>query len=98
MKYATQVIELLAAYPGRAFRMAEIIRHVSRGRALSPSERNAMRRAVLRVLEALADSNQIQRIAGGVTSCQYSWGGSLMLPNQQAIPLRNERDHCLDGL
>ena len=37
MKYAHEVIDLLAAYPGREFRMAEILRHVSRGMPLAPA-------------------------------------------------------------
>lgn len=73
MKYAPQVIELLAAYPGRGFRMADIVRHVSRGRGLSPIERNAVRQALLRVLSHLVASGQVEREESAVNSCRYAW-------------------------
>ncbi len=36
----------------RSFRMIEFVRHVTRGRALEPRERDAARKAVQRVLDA----------------------------------------------
>lgn len=75
MKYAKEVIDLLAAYPGRQFRMTEIVRHVSRARMLSTRERNAMRQAILRVLASLEDSGQVMRAAPASRSAVYWWVG-----------------------
>ena len=56
MKFAKDVIELMQSYPGRQFRMIEIVRYVANGRRLALSERRSMRKGVLRVLESLAES------------------------------------------
>lgn len=60
MLHAEKIIELLEPYPGRAFRMSEIVRYVSSGRSLDLKGRRAMRKAVLRVLAALADSQHVE--------------------------------------
>jgi len=73
VKYAHEVIDLMAAYPGREFRMAEIIRHVARGRRLSPREAEATRKAVRRVLAALEDGGQVWRQAECDKSALYAW-------------------------
>ncbi|RZS80643.1 hypothetical protein EV675_3255 [Pigmentiphaga kullae] len=72
------MIELLAAYPGREFRMGDLVRHVSKGRTLAPSERQAARMAVLRVLGALVNSGQVERVGVSATSCYYVWCSSLL--------------------
>lgn len=59
MKFAREVIELLEPYPGREFKMAHIVRYVTNGRALSLKERRAMRKCVLRVVAALAESGTV---------------------------------------
>lgn len=84
MKYAKEVIDLLAAYPGREFRMAEIIRHVCRGRRLSSRETEAIRKAVRRVLAALEESGQLWRQADCDKSALYAWGS----------PVRRARVNC----
>ena len=53
MTYAEEVIGLMECYPGREFRMAQIVRHVSRGMALSSTKRHAVRKGVERVLRSL---------------------------------------------
>jgi len=73
MKYAHEVIDLMGAYPGREFRMAEILRYVSRGRVLQVKERNAARQAVLRVLDSLIESGQIRKEAPAEKSAYYVW-------------------------
>lgn len=73
MKYAKEVIDLMAAYPGREFRMAEIIRHVCRGRRLSSRETEAIRKAVRRVLAALEEGGQLWRQADCDKSALYAW-------------------------
>ena len=73
MKYAKEVIELLAAYPGKEFRMAQIVRHVSRGVALSTRRRQAIRVGVKRVLYQLEEMGQIEQVKEGETSSYYKW-------------------------
>lgn len=59
MLYAREVIELLGAFPGRDFRMREIVRHVSRAGTLTPKQRLAMRMAIMRVIQQLAESQMV---------------------------------------
>lgn len=67
MKYAHEVLDLMGAYPMRSFRMIELVRHVTRGRSLEPRERDAARKAVQRVLDALVEvgSAQVSAPAAG---------------------------------
>ncbi|WP_419342784.1 hypothetical protein ACM1PE_06925 [Achromobacter sp. PD1] len=60
MKYAHEVMDLMGAYPMRSFRMIELVRHVTRGRTLEPRERDAARKAVQRVLDALVAAGSVQ--------------------------------------
>ena len=58
MKYAREVLELVAAFPGRDFRMNELVRYVmSQGNY----QKHNVRIGVLRVLEALECSGSIIR-------------------------------------
>lgn len=59
MKYADEVMELMRPYPGRRFKMAEIVRSV-RPAAAGP-ERQRIRNGVLRVLTALEENGSIER-------------------------------------
>lgn len=77
MKYAKEVIDLMAAFPGRDFRMAQIIRHVTGGRNIPEPERHAVREGVKRVLRQLCDSGQVEQDKDGETSAYYSWRCSL---------------------
>ena len=56
MKYADKVIELMASYPGREFRMVEIVRYVAPAR---PINRGAVREGVRLVLDSLAKCGSI---------------------------------------
>lgn len=58
MKYAAEVIDLLAGFPGRKFKMREIINHVA-PRA-SQKQRTVIKVGVWRVLAALEESGQIE--------------------------------------
>lgn len=73
MKYAREVIELMSAYPGRTFRMAEIVRYVNPKAATG--EKHSLRRAILRVLDLLADTGAILKhppaASGGFA--EYQW-------------------------
>lgn len=59
MKYAREVIGLLAAYPGRAFKMIQIVRHVAEGKPANAREWERVRKGVRRVLDSLEESGQI---------------------------------------
>lgn len=59
MRYAKEVIDLMAAFPGRDFRMSELIHHVSKARKLSLKERSAMHQGIWRVLQQLAESKSV---------------------------------------
>ena len=41
MKYAKEVLDLMSAFPGREWRMAELVRDASGGRELARRERDA---------------------------------------------------------
>lgn len=73
MKYARETIELMSAYPGRTWRMADLVRNVARGRTLERRERDAVRNAVLRVLDHLAETRQVEKHAEAANSMFYSW-------------------------
>jgi hypothetical protein len=74
--YAREIIELMGAYPGRDFRIKEILSYASRGRELSQRERHSMRIGVSRALQAFSDSGSVlirpPRAARGGFA-QYRW-------------------------
>lgn len=74
MKYAADVMALLAPYPGREFRMRQIVNYVAPKKA-DERERKRVQMAVYRVLHALADSGQVmikERTTNG-SAATYSW-------------------------
>ncbi len=74
MKYAHEIITLMSVHPYRDWKMVQIVRHVCPSPA-STKERNAVHRAVLRVMHALEDAGTILRVAprrnGGYAT--YRW-------------------------
>ena len=60
MLYAREILELMGAYPGRDFRIKEIINYVKNGRELTPRARQSMHVAVFRVLRELEQSQSIE--------------------------------------
>ncbi len=73
-RYAREVIDLLAALPGREWRMHEIVRHVSRARHTGKQERERIRKGVRRALQALIEVHVVQykpTRSGGATL--YRW-------------------------
>ncbi|CCD28681.1 Putative phage protein (fragment) [Candidatus Glomeribacter gigasporarum BEG34] len=52
MKYAQEIIDLMGAYPGRAFRMREIVKYVA-GKTLSSEERHRVRMQLAHVMREL---------------------------------------------
>lgn len=73
MKYASEVIDLLAAYPGREFRAGDIIRYVETSGCNQRVSRQAIRNGVLRVLGALAESGQVMQVRRSRTTARYLW-------------------------
>lgn len=73
MKYAKEVLDTMSAFPGRPWRMAELVRGASGARELTRRERNAMRQAILRVLETLHEGGQVARIEHARNSLAYVW-------------------------
>lgn len=58
MRHAQKVIELMAAFPGRDFRLIEICRYIE-PTPKTWQDRSATHRAVHRVLEVLAENGAI---------------------------------------
>lgn len=75
MKYAHEILGLMRPYPGRQFRMAQLVREASAGRALTPRQMEAVRKGVKRVLDHLIDTGQVVRSGGGTKSAAYTWRG-----------------------
>ncbi|PND31569.1 hypothetical protein C1I89_22285 [Achromobacter pulmonis] len=76
MKFAKEIIGLMAAYPGRDFRMVELVRHATGARELAPRERERDRKAITRVLAQLAEAGHILRRptrSGVRNSLCYRW-------------------------
>ena len=74
MRYAHEVIDLLAAYPGRRFKMRQIINHVA-PRATS-KQVPAVRVGVWRVLRELEESGQVcvdRKEGQNGSYAEYSW-------------------------
>lgn len=73
MKYASEVIRLMGAHPGRHFRMAEIVRYVEP--QATGSGRQRIRNGVLRVLESLEESGcvEIEPAASRGGYANYVW-------------------------
>ncbi|MDF3850691.1 hypothetical protein [Achromobacter denitrificans] len=61
MKFAKEVIGLMAAYPGRDFKMAELVRIATGARTLTVKERTSVRQGVLRAVNALIEHGQVLR-------------------------------------
>lgn len=84
MKYAHEVIDLLAPYPGRQFRMAEIVRYVDP--KAQGVDRQRIRNGVLRVLESLVDNGSVAVEPavhrGGYAT--YSWTPALWRPKSSS--------------
>jgi hypothetical protein len=74
MKYAKEVLDLMGAYPGRGFKMREIINYVA-PTAIGRS-RHAIRRGVLRVIDELVACESVDRYPPHAVrgeSTVYTW-------------------------
>lgn len=73
MKYAAELIGLMAPYPGRPFKMDALVRHSTGARPLTDREREAARKAVRRALQALIEAGTVQQQSDAPKSAAYEW-------------------------
>lgn len=59
MRFAREMMELMAPYPGRDWRMRQLVNYICNGRPIGREERNAMREAIRLVMEAFEESGAI---------------------------------------
>jgi hypothetical protein len=74
--YASEVIELMGAYPGRLFKMRELVNYVRNGRPINTTQREALRKGIRRVMELLEMAGSVEihpskKSTGG--SASYLW-------------------------
>lgn len=74
MKYAREILSLMPAYPGRQWKMEELVRGALLRDPSSRRERDTARQGVLRLLKTLEDSGQVHRITYSDNSVRYVWG------------------------
>ncbi|CAB3638335.1 hypothetical protein LMG26685_01775 [Achromobacter mucicolens] len=86
MKYAHEVMDLMACYPGRSFRLMELVRHVSHGRDLSIAEKTRLQRGIQRAMDALKDTGSvlIQEPQQGGHGRTYAW--RVTVASQEPLP------------
>lgn len=77
MKYASQLLEIMAAYPGRPFRMMELVNYIA-GNHAEHREKQQVRKGVWRVLQLLEASGHIDIEAqeGRGAAARYVWKAS----------------------
>lgn len=84
MKYAKEILDLMPAYPGRKFRLVELVRHVSKGRAICQTEKTRLQRGIQRVMVEMArnGSVSIHEPEKGGHGRQYEW--NVTVPSHRA--------------
>ena len=74
MRYADDVIGLLGAYPGRRFKLAQIVRYIA-GKHAAVARKNAVKQGVHLVLAQLEDAGLVEKqpaaVRGG--TAWYWW-------------------------
>jgi hypothetical protein len=77
MKYAAETLGLLSPYPGRKFRMREIVNYIA-GRHATDKEKKQVRIGVWRVLKMLEESGhiEVETQEGRGASALYAWRSS----------------------
>lgn len=76
MLYVPEIIDLMAAFPGRDFRIGDVINYVRNGRELSDKQTRAMREAVVRALHALSEAGSVSIVRPWTNQrgwCYYRW-------------------------
>lgn len=59
MLYVRELIDLMAAFPGRDFKMIDLVRYAANGRTLDNRGKRALREGVLRAVKALAGTGAV---------------------------------------
>ncbi|MES2187966.1 MAG: hypothetical protein V4505_25670 [Pseudomonadota bacterium] len=75
MLYARELIELMQPYPGRRFKMRQLVGYVMRSGRDDPKAKAAARQAVLRALDSLAYTGHVE-ITGAAArggGAEYAW-------------------------
>lgn len=75
MKYAHEILGLMRPYPGRPYRMAQLVREAAGARVLTARQREAVRKGVKRVLEHLVETGHVERLGEGTRGMAYAWRG-----------------------
>ncbi|WP_321905143.1 hypothetical protein [Paraburkholderia tropica] len=91
MKYASEIMGLMAPYPGRKFRMRQLVQSIA-GKHAEEREKKQVRMGVWRVLKLLEESGHIvvEAQAGRGASASYAWKAS----ETQAKVLHAELENC----
>lgn len=85
MKYAAEVIGLMSVYPGRRFKVRQIVNHAAPGS--TPKQRMSIREGIRRVLLSLEDSGQVASTRAEVpngANAEYWWK-----PQHEVLANRN---------
>jgi hypothetical protein len=74
MIYARETIDLMAAFPGRKFRMIHLVNYIA-GTHADARQKKQVRMGVWRVLKMLEESGHIdvEMQSGRGASAQYAW-------------------------
>lgn len=75
MRFAREVIDLMAPFPGRPFRMQQLVRYAVAGKPLDGPAKKAARKAMARVLTHLEQSGHVKKVPAALRGgyAQYSW-------------------------
>lgn len=76
----------MAAYPGRQFRMIEIVRHVAKGRPNCKQQRDRYRKGCIRVLRALIEADSVRCMPGlRGQPTMYAWRSGTRSPAEVGL-------------
>ncbi|CAB3909225.1 MULTISPECIES: hypothetical protein [Achromobacter] len=87
MLYAREIIDLMAAFPGRPFRMIEIVRHIQKGRPHTEKEWERVRKSVRAALATMEETGAVSVVKPD------KWGqASLYVWNKPGSQVSANRD------
>lgn len=77
MKYSSEVLALMPAFPGRKFKIEQLVRYATRGAPLSKRQRHAARICMKRLMDRLEAQGMVKVEAAQSrgASAFYSWCG-----------------------
>lgn len=71
MKYASEILDLLESQPDQQWRMRHLVEHVTAGAEITKKEFNSTRTAILRLMNALEESGQVEKRRVSYNSILY---------------------------